>query len=272
MTTLSRDQFFGVRVAARQIGGFALSLTRYGERPAIPWHAHDEAYLTFVVSGSYRERLTAGSRDCAPRACVLHAAGERHADEFASRSAVCLNLHFDAAWLRSLATRGDSFERSAVLFTPAASAIGARLGREFRRNDALSPIAVEGLLLELFAEVSRAAADGRALPAWLRKARAIVGQRFVRPLALRELAQEVGVHPVHLAREFRRRYGCTVGDLQRELRVELAKERIRSGAALAAVAAETGFADQSHLTRTFRMATGMTPAEFRRRLNPVPIG
>ena len=263
MNTLSRDEFFGVRVAARQIGGFALSLTRYGDRPAIPWHAHDESYLTFVVSGSYRERLRGEARDCVPRALVLHAAGERHADEFASRTAVCLNLHFDASWLRSLATRGDSFDRSAILFTPAISSIGARLGREFRRNDALSPIAVEGLLLELFAETARAAV-GERVPSWLREARAIVGRRFAGPLVLRELAREVGVHPVHLARAFRRHYGCTVGDLQRELRVELAKQRIRDGAALAAVAAEAGFADQSHLTRTFRIATGVTPAEYRR--------
>lgn len=263
MTTLTRDQFFGVRIAARQIGGFALSLTRYGDRPAIPWHAHDEAYLTFVISGSYRERLAGQARDCAPRALVLHAAGERHADDFASRSAVCLNLHFDPFWLRSLAARGDSFERSAIFFTPAISAIGARLGREFRRNDALSPIAVEGLLLELFAEASRAGAEGR-VPAWLRKARTIVDQRFAGSLVLRELASEVDVHPVHLARAFRRHYGCTIGDLQRELRVELAKRRIRDGAALADVAAEAGFADQSHLTRTFRIATGVTPAEYRR--------
>ena len=178
-------------------------------------------------------------------------------------AAVCLNLHFDSSWLRSLAARGDSFERSAILFTPATSSIGARLGREFRRNDALSPIAVEGLLLELFAEASRAGAEGR-VPAWLRKARAIVGQRFAGPLALGELAREVGIHPVHLARAFRRHYGCTVGDLQRELRVELARERIRAGAALADVASEAGFADQSHLTRTFRIITGMTPAEYRR--------
>lgn len=260
---LARNEFFGVRVAARQIGGFALSLTRYSS-PSIPWHGHEEAYLTFVINGRYRERLRGGARDCLSRALVLHPAGERHADEFPSRAAVCLNLHFDRSWLHALATRGDSFERSAVLFTPATSAIGARLAREFRRNDDLSPIAVEGLLLELFAETARSSSAGSRAPAWLRKAHAIVTARFAAPPTLRALASEVGVHPVHLARAFRQHYSCTVGDCVRDLRVAFAKERIRSGCALAAIATEAGFADQSHFTRTFRLATGMTPAEYRR--------
>ncbi|HEV7919657.1 MAG TPA: AraC family transcriptional regulator [Thermoanaerobaculia bacterium] len=260
---LARNEFFGVRVAARQLGGFALSLTRYST-PSLPWHGHEEAYLTFVISGRYRERLRGGARDCLSRALVLHPAGEHHADEFASRAAVCLNLHFDRSWLRALATRGDSFERSAVLFTPSTSAIGARLAREFRRNDDLSPIAVEGLLLELFAETARSSASGARAPAWLRKAHAIVTARFAAPPTLRTLAAEVSVHPVHLARAFRQHYGCTVGDLVRDLRVAFARERIRSGCPLATIATEAGFADQSHFTRTFRVATGMTPAEFRR--------
>jgi AraC family transcriptional regulator len=261
--SLARNEFFGVRVAARQIGGFALSLTRYAS-PSLPWHGHEEAYLTFVISGRYRERLRGSARDCLSRALVLHPAGEHHADEFASRAAVCLNLHFDRSWLRALATRGDSFERSAMLYTPSTSAIGARLAREFRRNDDLSPIAVEGLLLELFAEAARATTLGSRAPAWLRKAHAIVSARFAAPPTLQALAAEVSVHPTHLARAFRQHYGCTVGDLVRDLRVAFAKERIRSGCALADVAAEAGFADQSHFTRTFRIATGMTPAEWRR--------
>jgi AraC family transcriptional regulator len=260
---LARNEFFGVRVAARQIGGFALSLTRYSA-PVIPWHGHEEAYLTFVMSGRYRERLRGGARDCLSRALVLHPAGERHADELATRAAVCLNLHFDRSWLRALASRGDSFERSAVLFTPSTSAIGARLAREFRRNDDLSAIAVEGLLLELFAEAARSSCLGTRAPSWLRKAHAILGSRFAAPPTLRTLAAEVCVHPVHLARAFRQHYGCTVGDFVRDRRVSFAKERIRSGTPLAEVAAEAGFADQSHFTRTFRIATGMTPAEFRR--------
>ncbi len=102
------------------------------------------------------------------------------------------------------------------------------------------------------------------IPVWLRKAHEIVSERFVRPLGLRLLAREVGVHPAHLARSFRSAYGHSIGELIRHLRVEHVKTRILEGASLSAAAMEGGFADQSPMTRTFASATGMTPSAFRR--------
>ena len=52
----------------------------------------------------------------------------------------------------------------------------------------------------------------------------------------------------------------------RALRLEWARREIARGTALAAVAAQAGFADQSHFTKAFAKATGITPSEYRRRL------
>jgi AraC-like DNA-binding protein len=70
---------------------------------------------------------------------------------------------------------------------------------------------------------------------------------------------------VTLARAFRRRYHCTMGDYVRRQRIERAKQQLRnSRARLAEIAAANGFADQSHFSRLFRHYTGMTPSHFRR--------
>jgi AraC family transcriptional regulator len=72
------------------------------------------------------------------------------------------------------------------------------------------------------------------------------------------------VHPAHLAREFRRRRHCTIGGYVRRLRVEFAcRELSSTDAPLAEIALAAGFSHQSHLTRTFKELTGMTPAKFR---------
>jgi AraC family transcriptional regulator len=120
-------------------------------------------------------------------------------------------------------------------------------------------------MLELFAETGRHREEAPRLPAWLRGVRETIASRFTERLTIAALAMEAGVHPTHMARAFRQHYGCTVGELQRELRVAYARERITAGDALSAVAADAGFADQSHFTRTFRAVTGVTPAAFRRR-------
>jgi AraC family transcriptional regulator len=64
---------------------------------------------------------------------------------------------------------------------------------------------------------------------------------------------------------FRQQYGCTVGDYVRKLRLDFASRQLAtSSASLAAIALAAGFADQSHFTKAFRRASGMTPAEWRR--------
>lgn len=55
-----------------------------------------------------------------------------------------------------------------------------------------------------------------------------------------------------------------IGDYVHRLRVRYASEALRRpGARLADVAADAGFADQSHMTRVFKRVTGVTPGDFR---------
>jgi AraC family transcriptional regulator len=71
------------------------------------------------------------------------------------------------------------------------------------------------------------------------------------------------VHSVHLARQFKRTFGWTVGDYVRRLRVEFVCQQLETGKPLAELALRAGFSDQSHLTRIFKRFTGQTPGEYR---------
>lgn len=83
-----------------------------------------------------------------------------------------------------------------------------------------------------------------------------------RPLS--ELAREAAVSPHHLSRTFRASTGHTIARHRMLLRARLALERLGGGERnLARLAADLGFADQSHLTRVVRMLTGRTPASLR---------
>jgi AraC family transcriptional regulator len=252
-TTLQRHEVFGTPLGARQIGGYHFSLTRYRRGTRIPPHTHGEAFATVVVGGGYDEETEGTTRQCAAQTIVVHAAGERHEDVVSDRGATCLNIH------------GGPFVRSSLVDGAAAAAIAVKLQREFRAPDDLSPMAVEALLLELTVVSGRALVSGRG-PAWLCEVRRILEQRFAEPLTLGELAAAAEIHPVHLARAFRRHFGLTVGERLRELRVGHARLRLATDAPLGEVALDCGFADQSHFTRTFRRATGLTPAAFRRLL------
>src|SRR5262249_39702212 len=142
--------------------------------------------------------------------------------------------------------------------------LAVRLYGEFRLMDAVSPLAIEGLVLEILAELVRLAAPPRLSP-WLGRARDLLHDRFQENLGLAEIADAVGVHPVYLASTFRRHFGQTIGDYHRQLRVEFACNQLATGRApLAEIALAAGFADQSHFARVFKRYLGMTPGTYRK--------
>ena len=81
-----------------------------------------------------------------------------------------------------------------------------------------------------------------------------------------DLAASAGVHPDHLARAFRLRFGVPLGTYVRRLRLDWAAGQLSGGGdvAIVHIALNAGFADQSHFTRAFKRHTGLTPAEYRR--------
>jgi AraC-like DNA-binding protein len=80
---------------------------------------------------------------------------------------------------------------------------------------------------------------------------------------LEALAHELGTHPSHLVRVFRREYGLPPHRYVVGRRLDRARRLLLEGMPIAEVATVVGFHDQSHLTRHFRTLLGTTPGAFR---------
>jgi AraC-like DNA-binding protein len=80
---------------------------------------------------------------------------------------------------------------------------------------------------------------------------------------LAELAALAGLSRYQLIRAFRRATGMTPHAWQVNQRVNLARDRLRAGEAIAEVAYGLGFADQSHFQRVFKAHAAVTPARYR---------
>lgn len=104
----------------------------------------------------------------------------------------------------------------------------------------------------------------QAEPMALARARDFIRAHYSRPIALNDLESISGLSRFHLVRAFAKEFGLPPHAYQ--IRVQIAKARALLGAGKppAEVAAETGFADQSHLTRHFRAIYQVTPGEYRR--------
>jgi AraC-like DNA-binding protein len=74
------------------------------------------------------------------------------------------------------------------------------------------------------------------------------------------LAASLGVSPYRLSRVFTRSLGVSLTQYRNRVRVGRALDRLEAGERnLAVLAADLGFADQAHLTRTVRAHVGTTP-------------
>jgi AraC family transcriptional regulator len=252
--------------AVRNVAGFSLKEFSQPPNCRLPLHEHEHASVCFVVSGSYAERARGHVHECAPRSMVFKPAAEPHADVFGRSGGRCLLIEIlpnranDVEGI-SRVTSHPRLMRSARL-----AALGQRLHGEFFEMDAAAPLAIEGLILEVLADASRSTADesSRTEPRWLRRARALLHDHLAESLGLAAVASAVGVNASHLARTFRKRYGCTLGEYVRRLRIERAsRELADSHAPLSEIGLRAGFFDQSHFSKVFRRHTGMTPAEYR---------
>jgi AraC-like DNA-binding protein len=83
-------------------------------------------------------------------------------------------------------------------------------------------------------------------------------------VSLDQLAVLADLSPYHLLRAFRAAYGQTPHAFQTQARLKKAEAALRQGQSIADVALASGFADQAHLTRTFKRYRGVTPGAFRR--------
>jgi AraC family transcriptional regulator len=232
----------------------------------MPKHSHELAYFSLVLLGNFTETFGSAQVTGKPAVLVAHPPEHAHAVVFHSQEVRIFRTEIKSRWLERLRESSINFESSSCFDGGVPVGLALRLYREFRAQDKYSTLAIEGLLLEMLAEVSRRREQSRTrhAPHWLERAREILHETTGVVPTLGEVAREAGVHPVHLAHEFRKFYGESVGEYARRLRLEAACRQIaQTNLPLSEIAANAGFYDQSHFSNTFKRHTGMTPAEFR---------
>lgn len=101
-------------------------------------------------------------------------------------------------------------------------------------------------------------------PRAVRLALEMLAARFAEDIRLGDLAAAAGLSPWHLARAVTRHTGLPPHGHLLEFRCRAARAALAGPGRLADIAAESGFADQSHLTRAFRARFGLPPGAWRK--------
>lgn len=250
-----------VRLARTDLG--VASLACYTPGATMPEHAHAKGAVSVVLAGSVMERVGRREEEAGPFSVVAKPLDVAHENRFGRAGAVMLSVDLEDIATADLPGWHEGGAGWRWHHAPEGTAPAVRLGLDALREGADETAVADAIAALLGAT----APDPGPIPPWLSRVQERLHDAWREAPSVSDLADESGVHRVHLARRFRQHLGTTVTAYLRGLRVQAAARALAAtDLPLVQIALDAGFADQPHLTRSFRRATGLTPGSYRRRL------
>lgn len=104
------------------------------------------------------------------------------------------------------------------------------------------------------------------IPDKLRQIHDFIGENYAEKLTLEELSSRFFISKFHLAREYKKAYGITLGNALTFQRISHAKSMLRfSDASIDDIALSCGFQTSAYFIKVFKGAENMTPLQYRKK-------
>jgi AraC family transcriptional regulator len=261
----SQDTCWAKENATLQFDHFLFREVSYASQHGSPSHAHGQTHLIYFLNGAVKDVRQQRTAIRTPGMLILIPPDEIHSafflEDVRTFEIVLSSTRTDARQATALTERPLDYRNGSPI------EIARRLHREFQTRDNLAPLMLEGLMLELLAQMARDSlprTDSRC-PHWLVQTKEFLHAHFAERVSLETIAAEAGVHPSHLIRAFGQHFHCTIGNYVRELRIQQARHVLStSETPLSEIALAVGYSDQSHFTTAFKRQTGISPGEYRK--------
>ena len=258
------DFYSGVAAKADWPQAFVCSELVQRTPRAYPTHHHERDYFFLALGGDYREGTSGRMNEFAPVSAGFNPKHVPHSGDAGRAGAHLFTIEFADDFLRKhlASVPGDTvldFGTREIVWT------ALRLFRCFRQRETADLLSFESIACELVGTAqAREDYTNDAAPLWVKRMRDQLDAATGHGCSVSQLAHEAGVHPVHLARVFRKVTGVSPGEYLQRARADRACDLLlNSDMPLSEVAAECGFYDQSHMTRILRRYSQTTPKTLR---------
>jgi AraC-like DNA-binding protein len=233
-------------------------------------HTHEHFGIGVIRRGAHRSLSGRGVVEALPGNVITVNPGEVHdgaplGDQGRAWTMLYLDPAIVASAIGDIREVADCGElRHPVLADRDAAAVCCRLYRMVTAEGHREEIEAESLLLSLINRLisERDAGTEMQLASSLRHAKALMDDRPTADLKLANLARVADLSRFQVLRGLTKMTGLTPHAYLMQRRADLARRLIRQRQPLADVAAASGFADQSHMTRVFVSRYGFTPGAY----------
>lgn len=255
---LESGAYFGEVRALVRVSEANLAVTEYGRQDQ-PWHTHENPTLFIHLRGHHLDELPSASIEQPVLSVAFHPTSARHRSRIGPDGMTGLNVELTQRWLTVHGLEESDLGRERLVHTPDAGCAAIKL---LEATMGGSTVDSENSLLELAASLTDRAVDSDN-PRWLMRALRIGVDRVSEGPTVKRIADEIGVHPVHLTRVFRSSYGSTFTSYLQRARLRYAATLLLDGMTAGEAAAEAGFGDQFYMTRCFQKQFGFAPKRLR---------
>ncbi|MBV7266680.1 helix-turn-helix domain-containing protein [Erythrobacter ani] len=224
---------------------------------AVNPHGHTHAHIVFVTSGPYVTPITGENGFIDRPVAVLNPPGTYHRDHFVTGRGSFMAIDLN---IEGLAENHVRHALSAPVLQ-----FCHRLARDLNAKTAFELEDDLAALATLFECERPQDLDG--IPAGIERAFDAIRQSGEPwALTMADLARIADVHPNHLPRAFRTRFGCSPSQMANARQIELCAVAVTAcDEPLVDLAARFGFYDQAHMSARFRKAMACSPAQWRLR-------
>lgn len=230
-------------------------------------HTHDQFGIGIILRGGQKSASGRGPVEAGPGDMITVNPGEVHdGHPIGDAGRAWRMLYFDPALIaQAVLDIGEGRQNDFVFSRPVTN--DRRVAQSFlpayaAMMEARETLAPEAGFLQLVASLMDPQPGSSLLPASLGRAKALLDDDPAAATTLADLAAASGLSRFQVVRAFTQATGMTPHAYLVQRRIGIVRRMIAKGTPLADAAFASGFADQSHMTRTFVRAYGVTPGAY----------
>ncbi|WP_100640675.1 helix-turn-helix domain-containing protein [Alteromonas facilis] len=239
-------------------------LVYYAPDVYMPLHTHSVGQFSTLLSGQAHEHNINTELYQTKGVAEYKPVGYKHSNRIGPNGALFLSIN--------LASEDDAFVAEfgklnwgLVQVSTAKNLWKSMCSLMFQPMRSLD-VDVDELVLGLISSSVQENHTIKTAPSWLRLAEQALHET---ELNIEQIADDVGVHRVHLSRVFQSHFGLSITEYRQSLALQKGISAILSHEeAISSASASAGFADQSHFTRVLKKQFGVTPKALRSLLSP----
>lgn len=245
-----------------------------GRKVCYARHSHEVFSIGAITSGRSTYLHEKTRHTISTGTVVLMNPGEVHAcNPIDDQPWSYVMLYVDAHWLAGIQHAGEcgtnsGFQPIAATHTQLPALFNGLLELYARLLDpGIELLAKQEAAIHFFSRVQQSLGSLVSLPKTanrrVERVAEYIDEHFRHPIRLEDMCEAASLSEAYLIRAFEQRYHMTPHAYLTNRRVQHAQTQLRDGTSIAAIAQQSGFADQAHLQRVFKKHLAATPGQYK---------